>query len=400
MSAVAEPPTPTPSRRQRGKTSRRKEHSKLLQSNVADIPLTPKTTPRTSYADPRSYNTSTSSDGIVSPLTPPCASSTLDMAQMSLDSSTSPILSKSRNGRGRKRISAKPELDESAPWKSMPHAAPSLAEQSQATATPLKQAKQIYAGPTFHTSPAPSSLPIPKFFAKPTPLGDKISDLNPLPSDDESSRESSNENGNDSPTLRTSLRGENLHAREPSPLDIFFKADREEKARRSQDSPQDAAHVSDRAKSAGPSTQFFKPGEVHARLQTGSPSTIERSEGEEFRVKTEALKQLLLAPRAQQSSPMIASSRDSPSSGLPYRPKIERASSGSSTPSRLFPSSIDPTRSESSLHDSPSILSFTERVPQSRRPLPYHVRQDLLSKLPIDQKDASSRSKYITPAVP
>jgi hypothetical protein len=71
-----------------------------------------------------------------------------------------------------------------------------------------------YAGPTFHASPAPSTLPIPSFYSKSVP---------------------------DSPGLRKFMKDSPLSqkppmpnstvSREESPLDIFFKADKEEKAR-------------------------------------------------------------------------------------------------------------------------------------------------------------------------
>ena len=43
---------------------------------------------------------------------------------------------------------------------------PNLAPPSQRQGTPIKQA---YAGPTFHSSPAPSALPMPSFYSKSLP---------------------------------------------------------------------------------------------------------------------------------------------------------------------------------------------------------------------------------------
>ncbi|TAQ85646.1 hypothetical protein B7494_g6033 [Chlorociboria aeruginascens] len=75
-----------------------------------------------------------------------------------------------------------------------------------------------YAGPTFHASPAPSAIPIPSFYSKSVPesLGIKeqtsrVDDSSPIPP------------------------AEKITSTQPSkvgsPLDFFFKADREEKAR-------------------------------------------------------------------------------------------------------------------------------------------------------------------------
>ncbi|KXL50835.1 hypothetical protein M433DRAFT_416340 [Acidomyces richmondensis BFW] len=92
-------------------------------------------------------------------------------------------------------------------------------------ATPAKE--QAYAGPTFHASPAPSSLPMPKFISRSVPNalgqvslrarmnGDKT------PEKEESSPE---------PDVVSPV---NMDAHQ-SPLDLFFKADREEKEKRRQ----------------------------------------------------------------------------------------------------------------------------------------------------------------------
>ncbi|EKD13511.1 uncharacterized protein L3040_008621 [Drepanopeziza brunnea f. sp. 'multigermtubi'] len=78
-----------------------------------------------------------------------------------------------------------------------------------------------YAGSTFHASPAPSALPIPSFYSKSVPDSPGFKGLKSL-------------TGAALPTAsstppRTFPPRE--QAREESPLDVFFKADREEKAR-------------------------------------------------------------------------------------------------------------------------------------------------------------------------
>ena len=102
---------------------------------------------------------------------------------------------------------------------------------ARASATPI----QAYAGPTFHASPAPSALPIPKFFTKSLSPAEK----SPSPkavTQDHSSETSSMKSG-DSPTITPSLRVGEDRTRDASPLDIFFKADREEKAKRQLGTP-------------------------------------------------------------------------------------------------------------------------------------------------------------------
>ena len=87
-----------------------------------------------------------------------------------------------------------------------------------------------YAGPTFHASPAPSALPIPKFFSKSLPPAENDGDLKAMLQ--EHSPEGSSTKSDDSPTMSKLLHIEKVQAREASPLDMFFNADREEKARR------------------------------------------------------------------------------------------------------------------------------------------------------------------------
>ena len=89
---------------------------------------------------------------------------------------------------------------------------------------------QAYAGPTFHASPAPSALPIPKFFSKSLPPAENNDDLKAMLQ--EHSSEDSSTKSDDSPTMSNLLHIEKAQTREASPLDMFFNADREEKARR------------------------------------------------------------------------------------------------------------------------------------------------------------------------
>ncbi|KAF7514293.1 hypothetical protein GJ744_000063 [Endocarpon pusillum] len=92
-------------------------------------------------------------------------------------------------------------------------------------ATPLKQA---YAGPTFHSSPAASSLPMPSFYSKSLPTvsaSPRSTTTNQL--DGEGPADS------DAETLMPiNSEGSTLRGREPSPLDFMFEA-----ARKARNSP-------------------------------------------------------------------------------------------------------------------------------------------------------------------
>ncbi|KAK0285615.1 hypothetical protein LTR35_004955 [Friedmanniomyces endolithicus] len=87
--------------------------------------------------------------------------------------------------------------------------------------TPAKE--QAYAGPTFHASPAPSSLPVPKFFSKSAP-----NVAGPL--QDRMEGEKTPEKQASSPEMDVVSPAVPREVQQ-SPLDMFFKAHKEEKQR-------------------------------------------------------------------------------------------------------------------------------------------------------------------------
>ena len=90
--------------------------------------------------------------------------------------------------------------------------------------TPVK----AYAGPTFHASPAASSLPIPKFLSRSVPNVDKTASLKVMMQQEAVDTTSESDN---SPSLEKSQPTLDNGGREASPLDIFFQADRDSKAK-------------------------------------------------------------------------------------------------------------------------------------------------------------------------
>ena len=97
-------------------------------------------------------------------------------------------------------------------------------------ATPVK----AYAGPTFHSSPAASSLPMPKFGSRSAPNVDKTTSLKSMMEQETVDTTSESE---DSPFLEKSQLIQDRQAPEDSPLDIFFQADRDAKAKAQNKSP-------------------------------------------------------------------------------------------------------------------------------------------------------------------
>lgn len=117
--------------------------------------------------------------------------------------------------------------------------------------TPIR----AYAGPTFHASPAASSLPMPKYFSKSVPNVDKTSSLKTMMEQEAPDTTSGSE---ESPSQEISQPAHDHRAREESPLDIFFRADREAKAKArptkesGTENPNDQARLS--ASPSGPQT--------------------------------------------------------------------------------------------------------------------------------------------------
>ncbi|KAL9046070.1 MAG: hypothetical protein Q9214_000999 [Letrouitia sp. 1 TL-2023] len=89
---------------------------------------------------------------------------------------------------------------------------------------------RAYAGPTFHASPAASSLPIPKFYSKSVPELNKGPSMQTMM--EKEVLESSSDHSGNSPTPGFSQRAGEQQTREESPLDIFFQADRQEKEKK------------------------------------------------------------------------------------------------------------------------------------------------------------------------
>lgn len=91
------------------------------------------------------------------------------------------------------------------------------------SATPVK-IQAAYAGPTFHASPAPSALPIPKFLSRSVPAKTRAGPPTPPPED-------SSDSASPSPSASPSRAPVALPPRnEQSPLDLLFQADAAERA--------------------------------------------------------------------------------------------------------------------------------------------------------------------------
>lgn len=162
-----------------------------------------------------------------------------------------------------------------------------------------------YAGTTFHASPAPSALPIPSFYSKSVPDSPGVKGL-----------KVKDASLSDSPTppvpaSSTPSQQKTQGQREESPLDFFFKAHREEKARaKSASSSQSAATVT------GP----FKPPGQSLRVSQTPPATgIQNHTGHNSNASPSAIFAMELDGEGSAGSPM------GPAFSTPYAERINAA---------------------------------------------------------------------------
>lgn len=135
-------------------------------------------------------------------------------------------------------------------------------------ATPAKT-QGAYAGPTFHASPAPSALPIPKFLSKSVPP--KTHTGPPTPPPDEGSDSGSSPSPSPSRGAPIPIPS---RSHQNSPLDLLFKADRAERARNVNCSPSSASFPNVPPGGAGP--QHLKHGSFGS-LNAPFPIELEAS---------------------------------------------------------------------------------------------------------------------------
>lgn len=304
---------------------------------------------------------------------------------------------------------------------------------------------QAYAGPTFHASPAPSSLPMPKFFSKSVPDVNRKNSLKAMMEEDLS--EKSSEKSEESPTIMSAQRASDRQVREESPLDIFFNADREEKNKRRQGSDYGIA-ASDLGTGRPPAMNVLEQGQKfplqdqahhHSRHPTdpsvgglftmemdgpaspsnaksqalpvprhyneditrpgSAPSHFMAASGhdeEQRKAKTLALKILLLSPPPQRptTSPAHSSALDprsgtgpSPSpSPLPRRPPPSRATSGpfAAGPANTPPSTGGQVYHHASFPYLQQSLAATANGSPRPRPPSSNLRQEVTpSRTPV-----------------
>ncbi|KAG0648477.1 hypothetical protein D0Z07_5483 [Hyphodiscus hymeniophilus] len=261
-----------------------------------------------------------------------------------------------------------------------------------ASAKPMSTPSTMaYAGATFHASPAPSALPIPSFYSKSVPDSPGMKGFKVKA-----------ESLSDSPTpplpaLNTPSQQKAQFQREESPLDFFFKADREQKAR-----TKSASSTQNTVSATGP----FNPPRPSPRVShtppatrnQASPSTIFAMEldgdgsagspiGPAF--STPYAERIKAARPRQPFTPEGQSAFDRSEALKAYLFSGQQPPSMPTAPVNLFPAAqTSPVASPSSiapLYPSKS-AGYSQRSHQNNFPLPYD------SKPPIHAPRPSGRS--------
>lgn len=213
-----------------------------------------------------------------------------------------------------------------------------------------------FAGPTFHASPAPSALPIPSFYSKSVPESPGMKGMKPM-------KEPSSPDSTTPPPARVSHL--QFH-REESPLDIFFRADREEKARaRSASSSQTTTAVS------GP---FKPPSESPRATQTPPAASAQSRLRQASKVSSSGIFTMELDGSPGPSTPF------GPAFSTPYSERINAARSANSP----VASRDSPINGAQSTSTSEALKAYLFSGPQNSSPAPSAANPFGGSSLPAN----------------
>jgi hypothetical protein len=162
-----------------------------------------------------------------------------------------------------------------------------------------------YAGATFHASPAPSALPIPSFYSKSVP------DSPGMKSFKVKDTSLSGSPNTPVPASNTPLQQKSQMQREESPLDFFFRADREEKAR--------AKSASSSQNTATPTGPFNPPGQSPRFSQTPPATGSQNHTSRGSKASPSAIFAMELDGEGNTASPI------GPAFSTPYAERINAA---------------------------------------------------------------------------
>ncbi|KAH9811707.1 Proline-rich nuclear receptor coactivator motif [Teratosphaeria destructans] len=277
--------------------------------------------------------------------------------------------------------------------------------------------EQAYAGPTFHASPAPSSLPVPKFFSKSVPNG-AAGKQSSLQARMEGEKGSEKQESSPEPDVVVPVERE----AQQSPLDLFFKADKMERERTRSNGMLSPELTNRKAPSTEPPNPFRQsvknifmremdgehedmssPKTVSVnskpfpgRLDVSSSSGRPQSSDEQRQADTQNLKNLLFnniqspstANAPHQTQQRVHS--DANIFNTPSPPPFQRSTSGPVTPGQV-------SGQQPNYHYGNRDLSPLFKAARSDTPTrPSNLRQELPSAhlpsaRPMSQHDAQAR---------
>ncbi|KAG9239409.1 hypothetical protein BJ875DRAFT_190141 [Amylocarpus encephaloides] len=284
--------------------------------SVAISPATPSSqnphNPHNSNAQALTENTTSDMNYPAHPTTPPRTPRRNNQPQNATNSNTRENGSKqkTRNNKNRPK-----NVVTSPPVKGRDGRSPSFSGAQSSggrpsSARPINTPK-AYAGATFHASPAPSALPIPSFHSKSVPESPGMKGL-------QSVMESPLSKTDQPPTPPVFPTSVTNVVREESPLDLFFKADREEKAR---------AQSASSANPSGKATEPFRPPpEYLHKAQTPPALSSQSRPGPLNRASSSSMFAMELDSSYSPGAPL------GQAFSTPYSERINAAKSGSNHP--------------------------------------------------------------------
>ncbi|PBP17717.1 proteophosphoglycan 5 [Diplocarpon rosae] len=219
-----------------------------------------------------------------------------------------------------------------------------------------------YAGSTFHASPAPSALPIPSFYSRSVPDSPGLQGLKSL-------KGAALPTANSTPPRTT--QSVKQPPREESPLDFFFKADREEKAR-----ARDATSTKAFAPVNGPPLESpLRYDTPPVRPNLTRPNLNRGSEGSSNRTYSSGIFAMELDGDGVSGTPL------GPAFSTPYSERINAARSANHSGTYFEQPPLEPQSSidrsealKAYLFSGQSLPSFTDHnVPSAQKNLAGHT---------------------------
>lgn len=374
---------------------------------------------------------------ITNPSTPPRAHTTDSVPTLASQSKTERTTPRSRNKRhGSENMQNATQSAGPKPFQNQT-LSPAIPNASLTPSRPYTTPSKAYAGPTFHASPAASCLPLPKLFSKSVPNVNKTTSISNLVGQDTAENTASESEG--SPFVDELDAMIDHPSREQSPLDVFFQADRREKAARLGSlTPEYHMHKSTIGREASASPSRSRPDlRNHSRHPTDSSiggvfsleldgatsdsprlspqpgpksgdsvpmhSTKEGSDEERRQAQSAALKRMLFSPPApQENSPIQPKPVYQGQDAATPSPSSHKFGSPTRTPSRSPGLASDASRAQRHA----ALLALAQKqIPSSTghtgyRPPSSHLRKEMIVPQSPTRNEVANQPAVQTNSLP